>query len=250
MTESLLQESILLLERSVISLTQLVSPPKRVPFADAFVYRYVEQTPQQAIVQKLARLPSALRGAEALMNLGLFQEQAALQRIIDEVQEDTVFLSLALLNGDSSDLHEEYLNAFYLEENDPLTGAASDTERPMVKRKKIRAYIARAFSSSSDPSGHIKVSRDISKLYSGFVHAASPHIMDIYFGDPPKFHMSGMLGTERESSHRRDLYNYFHRALASGSFGAHALGAVDIGHALYSQVQDLELFMYGRRLAS
>ena len=216
-----------------------------VAFTDGIAYRHKEQWPEQAILQKMAKLPSTLRGARALLSLGLFQEQAALQRIVDEVQEDLIFLSLGLLNDDLSDLHKEYLHAFFLEELDLTTGKASEIERPMVRRKKIRAYVARSFASSSDPSGHIKVSRDTSKMYSGFVHAASPHIMDMYLGDPPQFQMRGMLGTEREPGFQRDIYNYFYRAITAAAFGAYALKRVSTGNALHRQAHDLEHFMYG-----
>lgn len=248
-TQMLLENSLLILEGSVIDLSKRVPAPKPVPFNGSYVYRHVEQWPEQAIVQKMAKLPSTLRGAQALLELGLFQEQAALQRIIDEIQEDIVFISQGVLNDDLTELHKEYLHAFFLEEQDAVTGDATDIERPMVRRKKIRAYNARSFASSSDPSGHIKVSRDISKLYSGFVHAASPHIMDMYLGEPPKFHMRGMLGTEREPTFRRDIYNYFYRSVTSGAFGAYALRALDVGNALHRQAQELEIFMYGQTTA-
>ena len=37
-----------------------------------------------------------------------------------------------------------------------------------------------------DPSRGIGVARTVSKAYSGYVHAASPQIMDMYDGDPPR----------------------------------------------------------------
>jgi hypothetical protein len=60
---------------------------------------------------------------------------------------------------------------------------------------------------ASDPSRRIELYRTISKVYSGFVHGASPHIMEMYGGDPPHFHTKGMLGTPRIEEHADDLWN-------------------------------------------
>ena len=81
----------------------------------------------------------------------------------------------------------------------------------MVPRKKIRAYLARVFGGVD----HSSVSVAISRVYSGFVHAASPQIMDLCGGNPPRFHLSGMTGTRRIQEHRRDAWNYYYRALLS-----------------------------------
>lgn len=94
----------------------------------------------------------------------------------------------------------------------------------MIKRKKIRAYIARSPLGAGDPSGHISAARTVSKAYSGFVHAASSHIMDMYGGFPPRFHTSGMLGTARKPEHRQDIINYYYRGLTAFVAAARALG--------------------------
>lgn len=60
---------------------------------DDFVFRYAEQTIQQAVVQKLARTVSGLHAVETLLDHVLFQEQGMVQRVVDEVQEDIWFLS-------------------------------------------------------------------------------------------------------------------------------------------------------------
>jgi hypothetical protein len=48
-----------------------VPPPVQKPWLGSFVFRYEEQTIQQAIVQKLARLLSGLHAIEALLGSGL-----------------------------------------------------------------------------------------------------------------------------------------------------------------------------------
>jgi len=89
---------------ALASFENRVPHPQRVPYKDGFVFRYVERTIEQAIVQKLARLASGLHAARILLDHGFFQEQAALQRMLDEFREDVIFLSLAVLRDDLTDV--------------------------------------------------------------------------------------------------------------------------------------------------
>lgn len=222
------------MESTLAGLAKRVPPPQRVPVLDNFAFRYVEKSIHQAIVQKLARVISGLHAARILLESGFIQEQAALQRMLDEFHEDVTFLAYAVISNDVTDLHRTYLDAFYEEEFDkPEDPVSSTQKRPMVRREKIRAYIARIEGSGLDPSRGVAVTRTISKAYSGYVHGASPHIMEMYGGNPPRFHVSGMRGTPRFSDHRDDLWNYFYRGICAFGFAAKALG----DDALLSSIQ-------------
>lgn len=196
----------------------------RKPYGE--VYRFQEQNIYQAIIQKLAHAQSTLRAAQVLLENGYVQEQGALQRVLDEANEDILFLVYAVTNDRITELHEEFLDAFWEEEfNDAGDSFTSEHKRPMVSRKKIRAYIAKIEGVAMDPSRGIELARTINKAYSGFVHGASPHIMDRYGGQPPKFHIKGMLGTPRIKEHADDLWNYMYRTYVSHILVAKALGA-------------------------
>jgi len=197
---------------------QLVSTPK------GSFYRYAEQTAHQAIIQKLARYVSSLRAARLLHKNGFVQEQAALQRTLDEFREDVEFLALALWSGKLETVHEDYLRFFYQEEFDNLEEPLQSSQRrPTVPRRKIHAYIVRATAAANpDPSLAARAFRSVSKAYSGFVHGASPHIMDMCIGVPPRFHLQGMLGTPRIDEAFQDLWNYFYRGLLVFAFAAAA----------------------------
>lgn len=225
MSEPLYVAALRNMSTTVHELARHVPQPQRVPFAESFVYRYVEKTAHQALVQKLARYVTTLRGACLLFDHGFVQEQAALQRMLDEIQEDVTFLSFGLIFDKLTPLHEKYLSAFYEEEFNPETGEPGDQDRPMVPRKKIRAYIATMEGAAANPSRSVEVARQVSKAYSGYVHAASPQIMDMYGGSPLRFHLGGMKGTARHDEHREDLWNYFYRGIVAFSFAAKAFGA-------------------------
>ncbi len=229
------------METTLHALAGRVPQPKRVSFRNGFVFRYAEQTIHQALIQKLARVISGLHAARVLLEQGYVQEQAALQRMLDEFQEDIMFLSFAIIFNDMTDLHREYLSAFYEEEFDqPESAIESTQKRPMVSRKKIRAYIARSEGAALDPSRGVEVARTLSKAYSGYIHGASPHIMDMYGGNPPRFHVSGMIGTERQDEHRDDLWNYFYRGIIAFAFVAKAFGDEELFDSIRKFKDDFE----------
>lgn len=219
----LYDQSLASMERTVHALAATVPSPQRIPYKDGFQFRYVEQTVHQALVQKLARTVSTLHATRLLMEHGFVQEQASMQRILDELQEDITFLCFGIIFQKWSKLHDEYLAAFFEEEFDADTAMESSQKRPMIPRKKIRAAIASMEIGLNQNKG-VEVTRTVSKAYSGYVHAASPHLMDMYGGNPPKFHMRGMRGTPLYAEHRADLWNYFFRGIISFGFAAKAFG--------------------------
>lgn len=238
--EVLYDRALAAMERTVHILALRVPAPQPVPYMDSFVFRYIERSVHQALVQKLARLVSTLRAARLLMHHGYVQEQAVLQRVLDELEEDVTFLSYGVIRGENTDLLRAYLDAFYEEEFDADSALESTQKRPMPPRKKIQAYIAGVDGGLLDPSTAIEVSRTIHKTYSGYVHGASPHIMDMYGGNPARFHMSGMLGTPRHEDHRDDLWNYFYRGAMAFGFAAKAFGDDELFHRIHQFVGEFE----------
>jgi hypothetical protein len=138
--EQLLREMSIALDR----LSAKVPPAQRVSFAGGFVFRYVERTAHQAIVQKLARMITGLRAELLLLRNGLVQEQGVIERVLDDLREDVTFLVYGILHCElDSKWHKLFLESFYEEEFDkPESPFNSTQKRPMVPRQKIQAYIA------------------------------------------------------------------------------------------------------------
>lgn len=222
------------MSRTVHDLASRIPQPQRVPYKTSFVFRHLEKTIEQAIVQKLARIVSTLNAAYLLMVHGFVQEQGILQRVLHEMHEDVIFLCYSKIFNEFTPLHQEFLDAFYEEEFDAETPMESTQKRPMVPRKKIQAYIARKKGSGLDPSTGLELARTITKAYSGYVHAASPHIMDMYGGHPPHFHLDGMLGTKRHEEHRQDLWNYFYRSILNFGLAAKAFGDQELSDQIHA----------------
>jgi hypothetical protein len=207
-------------------LEEVVPPPREVPYRDGWTYRFVERLPQQAILAKLSRVASGIRAERALLGAGCFQEASALQRILDELDSDIMFLSGPLIFGTKEPAHDEYLADFFQEEFDEgKTALESEQKRRRVPRRKIRAYNARMFMGAKDEVHHTSaVLETIDNAYSGFIHAAAVHALDSYGGDPPHFHIEGLMGTSRLDDCWADFRNYLHRGLLAGATAAKALG--------------------------
>lgn len=233
------------MERAFRLLEARVPPPIRMDWKDGFVFRYSERTVHQAIVQKLARTISGLHAVIAFLGQGLFQEQGIVQRALDEIEEDVCFLSLGVIRGELTERHKEYLDYFYAEEfQDPSDIMGSHASRGMVSREKIRAYVNREL--GSDSSRANVVGKIVAKSYSGFVHAASPHIMDMCGGAPPHFDVSGEFRSFRHREHAADALNYFLRALFSMAFAAKAFSDEELFSDIRAEAANLEAIIYAK----
>lgn len=209
---------------------------------DEWNYRFKTQDIYHAVVLKLALVQSTLRAAQILNRSGHVMEQGMLQRVIDEANEDILFLVYAITNDTITELHTRFLAAFWAEEfGDFDNPTDSHQSREMVSRKQIRAYLARIGGKDLDPSTAVKVTKVVSKTYSGFVHGASPHIMEIYGGDPLHFHTRGV--PSRIPQYQRDLANYIYRGLLSHIFVAKLFGSQTHVDALMKVKQAMEQAM-------
>ncbi len=191
--------------------------PSRVKVGEQNEDRFTEQTIPQVIIQKLARITSGLRAAELLLKSGFLQELAVMQRVLDELTEDVFFLALASNDEAKPNFLQRYLDAFWEEELDRNGKQFRlGKNRYMVPRKKIRAYLANhPIGANTNPSGSITNSQSISKAYSGYLHAASPQIMEMYDASPPRFRTNGMLESQYFQDHEQDIWNNLFRGVGS-----------------------------------
>lgn len=234
------------LERTFRVLERRVPAPIRVPWKDSFVFRYREQTIHQAIIQKLARQISGLHAVSVLHKRGLFQEQGMIQRVLDELEEDIAFLSFAVIRGEVTERHKQYLEYFYAEEfDDPSDVVGSHKSRGMIKREKIRAYVIQASEVGDEASRASAVSKVLTKAYSGFVHGASPMIMDMVWGEPPRFDVRGETESLSTRGYDHDALNYFYRALVATGFAAKAFGDENLLDEICASVRALEQHLGG-----
>jgi hypothetical protein len=217
------------LEHTFRLLELQVPPPALAAKEGGFTLRYQEKTPQQAALMKLARYISGLHAIAILLEHGFCQEMGVLQRTLDDIEEDLWFLMLGLKDGEWTDNHDKYLEYFWMEE--PGAG--------MVSRDKIRAYVHRT-GGHPDPSTGIDTGRALFKAYSGYVHAGSVAIVDMCAGDPPRFHLAGMLHNPLYADHVEDAWNPFYRGLVCGVLTARIIGDDDIWQDRYHSLKGFE----------
>lgn len=219
--DQLYDSALKLMGQAFTVLSKKVGKPEVQAMGDGYVYRYKDKSIYQAIVQKLARVVTSLQAIRLLNRAGFLQEQAALQRTLDEFEEDIAFLCFAIIFRDFTPLHEEYLAVFYEEEFDvPESALESTQKRPMISRKKIRAFVSKDRGTGYGQSTTIEALRTVNKTYSGYVHGASSHIMEMYYGNPPGFHLSGAIESPFYADHADDLLNYYYRSILSFAFAA------------------------------
>jgi hypothetical protein len=224
MNEAQSNESIAVrnIENAFRRIESQVLPPQAVLLHGHPVLRYVEKTIQQALVAKLARHISMLNAASILMEHGHVHEQGILQRTMDEASSDISFLSIGLVKNDFTERHAQLLEEFWKEEFDAPNALDSSQDRAQPRRDKIRSYVAKY--SGPDPSTAIKAERSVYKSYSGYVHGAAPHIMDLHSVACEGFSVRGVAGTYRQDEHRADLRNYYFRTLQATAMVAKAVG--------------------------
>lgn len=202
------------------------------------MHRLPRRDINHAIFLKLVAMLSALSAAHILMRHGHVMEQAAIERIADEAGEDVLFLTLAVIKGET-DLHARFLSAFWAEEFEDFDDVmGSHNSREMIPRQKIRAYI-HGFH-PNDPSTANQAARIIAKTYSGFVHLAAPHIMEVYKPDAGTFSVTGMLGTPRAREYVDDFWNYVYRGGIAFVAAAKAFDSDEHGKMMLNNMSEFQ----------
>ena len=214
------------MDRILSVLFRKTPPPvkQQLEFLNSWVYRYEEKTSHQAILLKLVRKVSGLRTTNIVMANGFVQEQASLHRLLDELYEDIMFLVFSIVFNDITDLHREFLEAFYSEELVAETAITSRQKRPIIPRNKIRSYLHQKISTNVSQNLTQEAARTIFKLNSGYLHSAAPQILELYFGNPPKFHTNGVTGTMLHNQFCNNFCNYVYRGILCFSSASKALG--------------------------
>ena len=177
-------------------------------------WRFPNEGVAEAVLLKGARIISALNSLLYLLRGGYVQEMGVICRTIDEFFIDITFLLEGFPDKELSAPQRQFLKDFYQEEFDrPESPLESTQKRKTVQRQKLYAAVGRIFSDVVDTQQAQELFRTLGKTYSGYVHGAYPHVMELYGGYPPKFHLNGMLDTPRAEEWIENAKHYFYRAI-------------------------------------
>jgi len=189
-------------------------PPIRAKIGNDIYLRHQQHSDSLLIYLKGVKLISSLNAAVVLFRNGYAQEIGVLSRVADDCFTDILFFVKPLgENGPSKD-QTRMLEDFFREEfKNPDNPLASPQSRDNVPRPKINAALGKLVNDELNPHDAQNVFNTIHKAFSGYVHGAYPHIMEMYGGTPPCFHMTGMLGTPRMDEWESQLETYVYRAI-------------------------------------
>ncbi len=187
------------------------------------IMRFPTQDAHHAILLKLAAMLNFLSGAITLCQSGAVLAQGAVERMADEAAEDVVFLTVGIAQG-MTERHADFLKSFWQEDFADFDDHTNSFQsRPQVPRAKVVAAI---HSIGDDPSTGNQVAKLLSKSYSGFVHAAAPHVMELYDAERQLFQVESAPGYRR-LDHEKDLWNYMYRGATAIMAAARAFGSDD-----------------------
>jgi hypothetical protein len=179
--------------------------PKIVAQGDGYVDRHEpwERTNVLACYLKAVKICSTLNGGLVLLDNGHVQEAYALARIVQDQVDDIHFLVRPRGEDGKLSAHQSRaLDEFFQEEfENPSDPVGTSQDRDRVPRPKIRGAIHREW---DDPSTAQAISTALYRLFSGYVHGAYVHIMELHHADAPgHYHVRG------SSAHLADAIEYF-----------------------------------------
>lgn len=201
-------------------------PPVRTRIGSNVYFRHPEKSDALLCCLKGVKLISTLNAALVLLRSGYTQEIGALCRMADDFFYEILFFTEPIQENGSSKDQLKMLEDFFKEEfenPDDLLGSAQN--RDTVPRRKINAAFGKLTNDQINPHDAQITAGIVHKAFSGYVHGAYPHIMEIYGGQPPRYHMAGMLGTPRIREWENQLVTYVYRAIMVTELNSSRLGA-------------------------
>ena len=149
--------------------------------------------------------------------------------------------------GKPSVHQRKFIEEFYQEELAGPDVVRSHQARNRVPRKKIRAGVSRIVGDGKDcldQHQELQTGAALAGAFSGFVHGAYVHLMELFGGIPLRFHTRGLLGTPRMQECLGNQVNYAYRSLLAAELVGHrtyrediVYGALDLTIALARQTK-------------
>lgn len=204
-------------------------------------FRYRQHSDSLLCFLKGIKLLSTLNAALVLRRSGYAHEVNALCRMADDFINEIVFMIVPRQGDKLSRDQERFLAEFFQEEfadNQYVLG--SNNPRDIVPRRKIFAAYAQALPPIINSSDACDTLTTIHKALSGYVHGAYPHIMEMYGGRFPRFHVRGLLNSSRELESEGQLISYIYRCIMVSELVARKLGLTDTEKKIRAVLEEFE----------
>ena len=204
-------------------------------------FRHETLTESLACYLKGVKAISTLNACLVLLRAGHAQEIGALCRIVDDCCNEIFFLLVPQDGEKFSKDQMRFLENFFQEEFDqPDNPLGSTQKRSTVPVRSIFATFGRVAGGELNPSDAQELLRTTHQAFSGYVHGAYPHIMEMYGGNPPHFHLTGMLGTPRISEWQTQLIGYVQRLIIASVLVARKVGLTDLEAPIRALLEEFE----------
>lgn len=240
--EDYLQQSLQRLESFYLDMQGAAGPLLYRDKGPTRQFRHENLTESLACYLKGVKAISTLNACLVLLRQGYAQEVGALCRMVDDFCNEIFFLLMPQGEAGFSQDQIKFLENFFQEEfekpGDPLR---SLQKRDTVPVKKIHATFGKLSQGELNASDAQELLRTVHQAFSGYVHGAYPHIMEMFGGNPPRFHVSGMLGTPRIDEWRGQLVGYVQRLIIATVFVARKLGVTDMEAPIRAFLEEFEL---------
>jgi hypothetical protein len=167
-------------------------------------YRYSEPDFRHFCLLRSARMVSALNGSIELARCGYPQEIGVLYRVVQESSSQiSAVMAQITRDGKVSGKLEEFIDAFFEDSH------RSESSLPTSPMKLSQKYVNELIGSELDQFNSLDPTdpnwksaadryRHIDWVFSNYVHARYPEVMDLYGGTPGRFHLFGMKGTPKD----------------------------------------------------
>jgi hypothetical protein len=204
-------------------------------------FRHETLTESLACYLKGIKCISTLNASVILLKHGHTQEVGALCRMVDDFCNEIFFVLLPQGKDGFSDDQIRFLENFFQEEFDkPAHPLGSAQKRDTVGVKKIHATFGKLAAGELNPSDAQELLRTVHQAFSGYIHGAYPHIMEMYGGNPPRFHVNGILNTPRIPEWRGQIVGYVQRLIIASVFVARKLGVTNFEAPLRALLEEFE----------
>lgn len=166
-------------------------------------FRYGKPEAKHFCMLKAVRAVSGLNAVICLAEKGFNQEIFVLLRTIVECTAHIEFVLAGLAGEALAKKQEKVVEAFFA---DFRRNGADDYKGQHLRQEDVHKEISRYIEElgvTGKESRFAEVSAkdlmsNIYRNFSNYVHARYPEVMDMYGGDPAKFHMNGMSGTQKD----------------------------------------------------
>lgn len=197
------------LERFVLAVADSMAQPGFYSKISDRGFRYESPNLRHFCLLKAVRVVSALNASAELVRCGYTQEFAVLMRTLVEC---TTHIEYVFDINDAPEHRaavEEYVKDFFA---DSERGAGTEVRKAQVPQKKVHESLGRTLDEIAEALGRSEQRRPAAELYwkiyrvySNYVHAKYPEIMDMYGGRPGRFHLRGMSGTPKDAENLETL---------------------------------------------